>query len=173
MDLPTANSPVTEKKGGSNVTIIGPNGNTGRWTTEEQSAFECALQTHGKNWKKVSERIPTRTLMQIRTHAQKYFKKRERDMKRQGCGPPDALGQNFRRMSLEVGTGKNNLSNSVVSQSPKQKTASAKRQGRWTKAEEAYANQLIEEFNAGTLQMEDGCMLRIFLAKALNCEPMR
>jgi hypothetical protein len=56
----------------------------------------------------------------------------------------------------------------------KKKTESkGMRAGRWTKEEEAYANRLIEEFSAGLLPMHDGRMLRMFLAKALNCDPMR
>ena len=49
----------------------------------------------------------------------------------------------------------------------------ALRAGRWTKAEEMYAAQLVIEFNSGLLPMPDGRMLRMFLAKALNCDPMR
>ena len=33
--------------------------------------------------------------------------------------------------------------------------------------------QLVLEFNGGLLPMPDGRMLRMFLAKALNCDPMR
>jgi hypothetical protein len=33
---------------------------------------------HNRNWKKVSKAIPTRTIMQVRTHAQKYFLSLER-----------------------------------------------------------------------------------------------
>jgi hypothetical protein len=31
------------------------------------------LTIHNRNWKKIARAIPTRSLMQIRTHAQKYF----------------------------------------------------------------------------------------------------
>ncbi|KAM3573807.1 hypothetical protein VYU27_004228 [Nannochloropsis oceanica] len=48
---------------------------TGRWTTEEHTLFEDGLRKYGKQWKRIAEEIPTRTVVQIRTHAQKYFLK--------------------------------------------------------------------------------------------------
>lgn len=49
--------------------------NTGRWTDEEHAAFEDGLRQYGTNWRAVQRLIPSRTLVQIRTHAQKYFLK--------------------------------------------------------------------------------------------------
>ncbi len=51
------------------------NGSTGRWTNEEHQQFEDGLRKYGKQWKRIAEEIPTRTVVQIRTHAQKYFLK--------------------------------------------------------------------------------------------------
>lgn len=48
---------------------------TGRWTKAEHEAFLKALQTYGKEWKKVAAKVKTRTVVQTRTHAQKYFQK--------------------------------------------------------------------------------------------------
>jgi SHAQKYF class myb-like DNA-binding protein len=48
---------------------------TGRWTREEHSAFLSALKAYGKEWKKVAAKVKTRTVVQTRTHAQKYFQK--------------------------------------------------------------------------------------------------
>ena len=50
---------------------------TGRWTTEEHDEFLTCLDLYGHNWTKAAERITTRTAAQIRSHAQKYFKKIE------------------------------------------------------------------------------------------------
>ena len=50
---------------------------TGRWTAEEHDEFLKCLDIYGREWKKVAERITTRTAAQIRSHAQKYFKKIE------------------------------------------------------------------------------------------------
>ena len=48
---------------------------TGRWTKEEHEAFLKALRMYGKEWKKVAAKVKTRTVVQTRTHAQKYFQK--------------------------------------------------------------------------------------------------
>lgn len=48
---------------------------TGRWTREEHEAFLNALKLYGKEWKKVAAKVKTRTVVQTRTHAQKYFQK--------------------------------------------------------------------------------------------------
>lgn len=49
--------------------------NTGRWTSEEHRLFLQGLEQHGKGWKKIATLIKSRTVVQIRTHAQKYFQK--------------------------------------------------------------------------------------------------
>lgn len=49
--------------------------NTGRWTKAEHAQFLDGLQRHGKEWKSIADMIKTRTVVQIRTHAQKYFQK--------------------------------------------------------------------------------------------------
>lgn len=55
---------------------VGSSGeNTGRWTAEEHNLFLQGLELHGKGWKKIAGLIKSRTVVQIRTHAQKYFQK--------------------------------------------------------------------------------------------------
>jgi len=53
----------------------------GRWTKEEHHRFVEAINAHGKNWKKVEESVATRSGAQIRSHAQKYFLKLEKEVK--------------------------------------------------------------------------------------------
>jgi SHAQKYF class myb-like DNA-binding protein len=53
----------------------------GRWTKEEHQSFVEAIKLHGKNWKKVEEYVGTRTGAQIRSHAQKFFLKLEKEIK--------------------------------------------------------------------------------------------
>ncbi len=48
---------------------------TGKWTDEEHARFLEALRIFGKNWRKVEEHIGTRSAIQARTHAQKFFGK--------------------------------------------------------------------------------------------------
>ena len=49
--------------------------NTGRWLAEEHEVFLQGLDLHGKQWKKIAVMIKTRSVVQVRTHAQKYFQK--------------------------------------------------------------------------------------------------
>ena len=53
---------------------------TGRWTKEEHEAFLQGLQIYGKEWKKVAAKVRTRTVVQTRTHAQKYFQKLQKSV---------------------------------------------------------------------------------------------
>lgn len=48
---------------------------TGRWTNDEHLLFLKGLEQYGKGWKKIAKLVKTRTVVQIRTHAQKYFQK--------------------------------------------------------------------------------------------------
>ena len=50
----------------------------GRWSYAEQIKFIKALSKDGPNWKKIKETINFRTLTQIRSHAQKFFKRLKR-----------------------------------------------------------------------------------------------
>jgi hypothetical protein len=47
------------------------------------------------------------------------------------------------------------------------------RRGKWTYEEEAYASQIIKDFNAGTLKALPGMTLRSCLSERLYCDPMR
>jgi hypothetical protein len=50
----------------------------------------------------------------------------------------------------------------------------AKVAGKWTRREELYAGQLIKNFVNGTLpDCQEGCTLRAYLARKLECAPMR
>jgi hypothetical protein len=49
-----------------------------------------------------------------------------------------------------------------------------RRSGKWSSAEESFANQLVTDFERGLLDdCEEGCTLRSYLARRLNCAPMR
>jgi len=51
----------------------------GRWTKEEHQKFIEGLKRYGKNWKQVEEHVGTRNGAQIRSHAQKFFNRLERE----------------------------------------------------------------------------------------------
>jgi len=61
------------------TSVKAENANTGRWTSTEHRLFLQGLQAHGKAWSKIATLINTRNVLQVRTHAQKYFAKLARD----------------------------------------------------------------------------------------------
>ena len=59
------------------------NGNNpyqGRWTQEEHDKFLEGLKLFGKDWRRIEEYIGSRTCAQIRSHAQKYFNRLQKDL---------------------------------------------------------------------------------------------
>lgn len=65
----------------------------GRWTKEEHEKFllgsfcpDVGLEVYGKNWKKIEEIVQTRNGSQIRSHAQKFFLKLQKQKKTIGDG---------------------------------------------------------------------------------------
>ncbi|MCO5557787.1 hypothetical protein L7F22_011358 [Adiantum nelumboides] len=50
-----------------------------RWTEDEHQKFLDALKLHGRAWRRIEEHIGTKTAVQIRSHAQKFFSKLERE----------------------------------------------------------------------------------------------
>jgi len=55
-----------------------------RWTDEEHEKFLDALKRFGRAWRRIEEHIGTKTAVQIRSHAQKFFSKIEREQSN-GC----------------------------------------------------------------------------------------
>lgn len=50
----------------------------GRWTKEEHDKFVDGLKKYGKNWKLIEDFVDTRSGSQIRSHAQKFFSRIEK-----------------------------------------------------------------------------------------------
>lgn len=51
----------------------GTNSKLGKWNKTEHDRFMKALQKYGKNWAMIQQSVGTRTLTQVRSHAQKLF----------------------------------------------------------------------------------------------------
>jgi len=51
----------------------------GRWTREEHQQFLESMRLYGKDWKRIEEHVGSRTCSQIRSHAQKYFLRMEKE----------------------------------------------------------------------------------------------
>lgn len=50
----------------------------GRWTADEHERFLAGFRIHGHKWKRVQHVVKTRTVTQVRTHAQKFLLKQKR-----------------------------------------------------------------------------------------------
>jgi SHAQKYF class myb-like DNA-binding protein len=81
--------------------------NTGRWTKEEHRIFLLGLEKHGKEWNKISYMIPTRSVAQIKTHAQKYFQKEAKVANREGS--ESSSGEGSESSSSSSSKGNNEL----------------------------------------------------------------
>lgn len=57
----------------------------GRWSAQEHDRFEKAMSLYGKDWKKVVEFVRTRSILQVRSHAQKHFLKQKKRNTAQPC----------------------------------------------------------------------------------------
>lgn len=65
--------------------------------------FVKGLEAHSKQWKLIAELIKTRTVVQVRTHAQKYFQKLLKQAKNDGSNiNEDAFADMFNDSSSDV-----------------------------------------------------------------------
>jgi len=58
------------------------------WTDEEHSKFLEALKLYDRDWKKIEKFIGTKSVIQIRSHAQKYFLKVQKNNTGERIPPP-------------------------------------------------------------------------------------
>ncbi|KAJ0457617.1 putative transcription factor MYB-HB-like family [Helianthus annuus] len=62
-----------------------------RWTEDEHNSFLEALKLYGRAWQRIEEHIGTKTAVQIRSHAQKFFTKLEKEAVAKGVPIGQAL----------------------------------------------------------------------------------
>lgn len=62
-----------------------------RWTEDEHNSFLEALKLYGRAWQRIEEHIGTKTAVQIRSHAQKFFTKLEKEAVARGVPIRQAL----------------------------------------------------------------------------------
>ncbi|XP_011086968.1 protein REVEILLE 2 isoform X1 [Sesamum indicum] len=62
-----------------------------RWTEEEHQKFLEALKLYGRAWRHIEEYVGTKTAIQIRSHAQKFFAKVTRDSSMDAEGSLDPI----------------------------------------------------------------------------------
>ncbi|PWA70806.1 late elongated hypocotyl [Artemisia annua] len=62
-----------------------------RWTEDEHNSFLEALKLYGRAWQRIEEHIGTKTAVQIRSHAQKFFTKLEKEAIAKGVPIKQAL----------------------------------------------------------------------------------
>merc|ERR1712084_163600 len=109
---PCANKKAKKSKSKSNQdkSSQGSQGeNTGRWTAEEHRLFLQGLEEHGKGWKKIASLIKSRTVVQIRTHAQKYFQKLAKARQNGDEGETQMEGRSMIGSSISGGLGSEGL----------------------------------------------------------------
>jgi SHAQKYF class myb-like DNA-binding protein len=89
---------------------VGQATRVGRWSPSEHAVFLEGMKLYPKQWKTIAELVKTRTVVQVRTHAQK-------------CWNEESENGNFSSVSINVGMGDFQASSL---ESPRKKRKSAK-----------------------------------------------
>jgi len=80
-----------------------------RWTEEEHQRFLDALKLYGRAWRRIEEYIGTKTAVQIRSHAQKFFTKLEREASGKGSSGAQSGGGSAGDKAQSAGADKSDI----------------------------------------------------------------
>lgn len=96
-----APAPADDDEGDQDEEVSGGSIRGGRWTADEHERFLAGFRIHGHKWKRVQQVVRTRSVTQVRTHAQKYLLKvaKLKAEKKQGGKPIDVSALNDRYLS--------------------------------------------------------------------------
>ncbi|KAJ0403415.1 hypothetical protein P43SY_003986 [Pythium insidiosum] len=79
----------------------------GRWSADEHDRFLAGFRIHGHKWKRVQQVVRTRSVTQVRTHAQKYLLKLAKlkaEKKQSDNGTPEMSGAAHSSSDTEGGS---------------------------------------------------------------------
>eukprot|EP01035_Chromulina_nebulosa_P021908 gene21908-28363_t len=103
---------------------------TGRWTKAEHELFLQGIKIHNKQWKMVAKVVKTRTVVQVRTHAQKYFQKLEKIQFRKsskGVSNPGKVSSGKVGESDSISSSKSSCTDEAETSDDAEKTATGKK----------------------------------------------
>ena len=91
-----------------------------KWSDEEHALFVESLKKYGRAWRKIEEHIGTKTAVQIRSHAQKFFSKLQKEQAARGSAsgsdaPAGSQGDSSKRRGARGSTSGSKKSRRSVS----------------------------------------------------------
>ncbi|KAM7271835.1 hypothetical protein ACFE04_031049 [Oxalis oulophora] len=126
-----------------------------KWTDQEHRRFLEALKLYGRGWRQIEEHIGTKTAVQIRSHAQKFFSKVVRESSNSAESPIKPVEippprpkrkpmHPYPRKSVDTLRVASNPNHTDRSPWPNLLTASEKNNGSPTSAFSAVASEMFE-----------------------------